>query len=446
MNPSIPSGPVDFETLLQRLGEARQAGPAALEEAARALLEAALAAGDRVRERIACNSLGIVHLLRREFDVALQHFRAAAVLARQAGDVFNETGALGNIALVHQSRSHWALAQEQLLAALQRIEESGQDLRRDGLLHNLASVHFAQRRYLEAATAWREAADAAAAAGEPSNEAPGRLNELLALLRLGQLEKASMLLETLPALLSAHGSPGMLQTLAVAKAILCMKEGDAESALELLAEPLAELAGNKLAPERILAFSTAAECHEMLDQMVEAEEAWQQALDTAGKLEQYEEALDCCRRLGTLCRKGERWEEALDWADEALVIGGQLYTNERARVREESQVRYEAEIHQLKSVRLAQANAELQQAIAEGEARRQELERTLKEMRVLQDLLPICMSCNNVRDDAGYWSRLDDYISAHTATRFSHGICPDCARREFGEYYGEDKAEAGPPG
>ena len=55
-----------------------------------------------------------------------------------------------------------------------------------------------------------------------------------------------------------------------------------------------------------------------------------------------------------------------------------------------------------------------------------ELKVALAEVRELQRILPICMYCRNVRDDANYWGSVEAYISQHTHTRFSHGICPAC--------------------
>ena len=54
------------------------------------------------------------------------------------------------------------------------------------------------------------------------------------------------------------------------------------------------------------------------------------------------------------------------------------------------------------------------------------LERALSEVKTLRSLLPMCSHCRKVRDDAGLWSRLEAYVSEHTNTRFSHGLCPDC--------------------
>ena len=55
-----------------------------------------------------------------------------------------------------------------------------------------------------------------------------------------------------------------------------------------------------------------------------------------------------------------------------------------------------------------------------------ELQRALAEVRTLREILPICSYCKKVRDDENYWHTVESYISKHTATRFSHGICPSC--------------------
>lgn len=55
-----------------------------------------------------------------------------------------------------------------------------------------------------------------------------------------------------------------------------------------------------------------------------------------------------------------------------------------------------------------------------------ETEQAKAETKVLSGLLPICAWCKNVRDDRGYWSQIESYISEHSEADFSHGICPDC--------------------
>ncbi|MBU2549016.1 MAG: hypothetical protein KKB20_11420 [Proteobacteria bacterium] len=60
-----------------------------------------------------------------------------------------------------------------------------------------------------------------------------------------------------------------------------------------------------------------------------------------------------------------------------------------------------------------------------------ELEKTLAEVRTLRGFIPICSNRKNIRDDAGYWQRIDPYVSEHSDARFSHGICPECARKLY---------------
>jgi PAS domain S-box-containing protein len=66
------------------------------------------------------------------------------------------------------------------------------------------------------------------------------------------------------------------------------------------------------------------------------------------------------------------------------------------------------------------------QAEVEREALLGELKTALADVRELQKVLPICMYCKKIRDDANYWQSVEAYISRHTNTVFSHGICPVC--------------------
>ena len=63
-----------------------------------------------------------------------------------------------------------------------------------------------------------------------------------------------------------------------------------------------------------------------------------------------------------------------------------------------------------------------------------ELELTLKEVKTLSGLLPICSHCKNIRNDKGYWQRVESYIGEHSEAKFSHGICPDCLKKYYPEF------------
>ena len=73
-----------------------------------------------------------------------------------------------------------------------------------------------------------------------------------------------------------------------------------------------------------------------------------------------------------------------------------------------------------------------------------ELQNALAEVHTLSGLLPICAKCKKIRDDQGYWTRIESYISAHSHAKFSHGICPDCARELYPEAMQEQPPEQDP--
>lgn len=56
-----------------------------------------------------------------------------------------------------------------------------------------------------------------------------------------------------------------------------------------------------------------------------------------------------------------------------------------------------------------------------------------KENKSLKGLLPICANCKKVRDDKGYWNRIESYIEKHSDAEFSHGICPECLDKLYGD-------------
>ena len=65
-----------------------------------------------------------------------------------------------------------------------------------------------------------------------------------------------------------------------------------------------------------------------------------------------------------------------------------------------------------------------------------ELQAALDKVKLLSGFLPICASCKRIRDDQGYWQQIESYIRDHSEAEFSHGICPDCARKLYPEIFG----------
>jgi PAS domain S-box-containing protein len=67
------------------------------------------------------------------------------------------------------------------------------------------------------------------------------------------------------------------------------------------------------------------------------------------------------------------------------------------------------------------------------------LHNALSEIRTLSGLLPICSYCKKVRNDQGYWSKIEQYVQEHSDTQFSHGICPDCLKEHYPDHYEKRK-------
>jgi AmiR/NasT family two-component response regulator len=64
-----------------------------------------------------------------------------------------------------------------------------------------------------------------------------------------------------------------------------------------------------------------------------------------------------------------------------------------------------------------------------------ELQTALDQVKTLRGMLPICSSCKKIRDDQGYWTEVEIYILEHSEADFTHGLCPDCARKLYPSYY-----------
>ncbi len=69
--------------------------------------------------------------------------------------------------------------------------------------------------------------------------------------------------------------------------------------------------------------------------------------------------------------------------------------------------------------------------------RTRELHMALDEVKVLSGFLPICASCKQIRDDKGYWTQVESYISDRSEAEFTHSICPKCAKKLYSDYYKE---------
>jgi len=63
-----------------------------------------------------------------------------------------------------------------------------------------------------------------------------------------------------------------------------------------------------------------------------------------------------------------------------------------------------------------------------------QLQDAVGNIKTLRGLLPICASCKRIRDDKGYWNQVEDYIKDRSEAVFTHGVCDECARKEYPDW------------
>lgn len=54
----------------------------------------------------------------------------------------------------------------------------------------------------------------------------------------------------------------------------------------------------------------------------------------------------------------------------------------------------------------------------------------------MQKIIPVCSYCKKVRTGEK-WISIEKYISEHSDSLLSHGICPDCMKEHYPEIYSE---------
>lgn len=73
------------------------------------------------------------------------------------------------------------------------------------------------------------------------------------------------------------------------------------------------------------------------------------------------------------------------------------------------------------------------------------LEKALAAIKTLNGIVPICASCKKIRDDQGYWEEVEAYVEKHSTAEFTHGLCPNCTDKLYGDIYAEEKNETSDP-
>jgi len=63
-----------------------------------------------------------------------------------------------------------------------------------------------------------------------------------------------------------------------------------------------------------------------------------------------------------------------------------------------------------------------------------ERKQSLEQTKTLSGIMPICSNCKQIRDAQGKWHQIETYIRDHSSAKFSHSICPGCAKNLYPDY------------
>jgi len=66
--------------------------------------------------------------------------------------------------------------------------------------------------------------------------------------------------------------------------------------------------------------------------------------------------------------------------------------------------------------------------------------KVFERMRYLEGFLKVCSHCKKVADENGQWQEIESFIQKRSDAKFSHGICPHCAKALYPEVFAQDGA------
>jgi PAS domain S-box-containing protein len=78
---------------------------------------------------------------------------------------------------------------------------------------------------------------------------------------------------------------------------------------------------------------------------------------------------------------------------------------------------------------------ELKQVAVEAENLLFDLNNSMSYNESSKGFIPICAQCKDIRNKDGSWTTLEEYLGNQSDLRFSHGICPECTRKIYPEFY-----------
>jgi hypothetical protein len=137
------------------------------------------------------------------------------------------------------------------------------------------------------------------------------------------------------------------------------------------------------------------------------------------------EPLNCLRAGKPGCGSVEHCQDCMIRKSVSEVLSGQTTTRQI----------HKAEWHTSEGTRAMELLVTASAVPGNGPARALLILEDVSELFTLRGLLPICAKCKKIRDENGRWNHIEDYLRERTHADFTHGICPECAKALYPQYY-----------
>jgi len=422
-------------TSLEGLGAALQwcGEPEGALACAEKTLELARSMEDRSGVMRAEMTLGISYKDRALFSEALEHDSAALAIAVELGDDRTRALILNNIGNVYSAANDPERAIEFLERSIELKDEVGDPSSYVTRL-NVGVALGRLGRDEEALVYYDRANRDALRAKDEHHSVLARVNAGASHVRLGRVEKGIELLEPAVDALRVRGRMRDLGAGLVMLGIAYEKAGRTDEAAHVLDESRALAARTDAADVDARALLALADTHASLGDHGRAYQLVREYADSAETAIR-DESSEALARFRAEFENAEQARQILE-LESAREIDA--LTNQRDRVVRNASVIGIALCVLLTITGWLVARARVRTAGALGRvnaeltARTSHLERALSEVERLRGLLPVCASCNSIRDEHGEWQRMETYIEDRSAVRFSHSICPPCGERLYG--------------
>ena len=367
---------------------------AALEAFSRAL-EAAEQMGDRAGAAVVLGNIGIARMNLGECDQAIETFERALEIQDELGDEQGLPSTLANLGDVHLLIDEPEVSLDYHQEALRLREELGVESEVSRSHHSLGVIHYSRGEH-----------DLALQHFEQAMEVRRRL------------EMAPEQAETLTAMALVYAALDRDED-----AVDTATRGiDLSDRLEMKGRRTGLLEGLARVHERLGDHAKALETFREA-QAVEREQRSLETLQSYAKFQADLEAAEQEKEITALTQEKEIQALALKRQElirNVLLIGSVLLAaSALAGWYAWAALRRGHRALAAVNTRLIQVNGELEEA-----ARR---------IRDLEDILPICSFCSNIRDEEGEWHLLDEYLVDRGGAGFTRGVCPTCLEKHYPE-------------